>query len=157
MSYHRERFELDEKDRKILRILVTNARTPFSRIARELGLSEASIYVRIRRLEKIGVLRGYTASIDLAKLGYTIRALIMLKLSPDRYREAISQIKVFSNTIDVYEITGEFHIVMKVVARSNEELSQLIDKLGSIPGVLETRTLYVLRTIKEESVSSVLF
>ena len=81
----------------------------------------------------------------------------MLKLSPEKYREAISRIKVFSNTIDVYEITGEFHVVMKVVARSNEELSQLIDKLGSIPGVIETRTLYILRTIKEESVSSVLF
>jgi len=157
MSYHKERFELDEKDRKILRILVSNSRTPFSKIARELGLSEASIYVRIRKLEKMGILKGYTASIDLTKLGYSTRALIMLKLSPEKYREAISRIKVFSNTIDVYEITGEFHVVMKVVARSNEELSQLIDKLGSIPGVIETRTLYILRTIKEESVSSVLF
>lgn len=157
MSYHKERFELDEKDRKILRILVSNSRTPFSKIARELGLSEASIYVRIRKLEKIGVLKGYTASIDLTKLGYSTRALIMLKLSPERYREAISRIKVFPNTIDVYEITGEFHVIIKVVARSNEELSQLIDNLGSIPGVIETRTLYILRTIKEESVSSILF
>ena len=151
MVNHRERYELDEKDRQILKILVNNARTPFSKIARILGLSEASVYVRIRKLEKAGILRGYTANIDLSKLGYNVRALIMLKLKPENYREALDMLKKLPNAVEIYEITGEYHVILKVIARSNEELSEFIDRLGAIPGILETQTQYVLRVIKEES------
>ncbi len=141
---------MDEKDRAILRILQRDARTPFARIARMLGVSEATIYLRVKRLVKAGILRGYHADVDPAKAGLATQAFVFVKVSPRRSREAAERVRVIPGIYEVYNVTGEYQLLAKVLARDREELARIVDRIGGIEGVSDINVVYVLRVVKEE-------
>lgn len=142
--------DLDETDRAILRILLVDARTPYSRIARMLGLSEATVYLRVKRLKEKGVLRGFYADVDAFKVGFNVLAFVMIKADPKYYRQVLEKLREIKNIVELYEVTGEYVGLAKVRTHSHEELVKTIDEIGSIGGVTGTYTMYVLKVLKEE-------
>ena len=142
--------ELDSIDKKILEILQKDGRIPFSRIAREVGLSEATIHLRIKRLKESGVLKGFTAIIDPEKVGKGILAFVLIKTDVREHSKALPKIAEIKGVQEVYDITGEYSALVKVRVGSKEELAQVLDQIASVEGVKDTETLYVLRTVKEE-------
>ncbi len=146
MSY----YILDETDKAILRILLIDARTPYSRIARMLNVSEATVYLRVRRLKEKGILRGFYADVDAFKVGYRVLAFTLIKIDPKKYKEVLEKLREIREIVELYEVTGEYIGLAKIRTRSQEELTEVIDRIGGIDGVLATNTLYVLRMIKEE-------
>ncbi len=143
---------MDEKDRAILRILQKDARTPFARIARILGVSEATIYLRVKRLVKAGILRGYHADVDPAKAGLATQAFVFVKVSPRRSRDAAEKVRAIPGIYEVYNVTGEYQLLAKVLARDREELARIVDRIGGIEGVSDINVVYVLRVVKEERI-----
>jgi Lrp/AsnC family transcriptional regulator for asnA, asnC and gidA len=139
---------IDDVDKLILKMLLRNGRTPYKRIAEDLGLSEATIYLRIRKLSKLGILRGFTANIDLSRLGLTVIAFMMLKVSPKNYEETLKRIANSPRVLEVYEVSGEYQVLAKVIASDNRELAKIVDGLGSIDGLIEVKVLYVIRTLR---------
>jgi Lrp/AsnC family transcriptional regulator for asnA, asnC and gidA len=143
---------IDEIDLKILRMLQENARTPFSKIASSIGVSEATVHLRVQKLRRLGVIKGFRAVIDPAKVGKGLTAIILLKADPLKFKEVLKKVASIDDVYDVYDVTGEYYAVLKIRTSSRESLAKIIDKIGEIEGVTSTQTMVVLRTIKEEDV-----
>lgn len=141
---------LDEVDRKILDALQHNARMPLKRIASMLGVSEGTVHVRLRKLLAGGVIRGFHAVLDEEKIGYRVKAIVALKADPSLYTHILEALKEIEGITEIYDVTGEYYAILKVKARSREDLTRIIDRIGSIRGVQSTSTMIVLRTVKED-------
>ncbi len=142
--------DLDETDKAILRILLIDARTPYSKIARMLGLSEATVYLRVKRLKEKGVLRGFYADVDAFKVGFNVLAFVLIKADPRRYKDVLERLREIRSIVELYEVTGEYMGLAKIRTRSQEELVKVIDEIGGVEGVTGTYTMYVLKVLKEE-------
>ncbi len=142
--------DLDETDKAILRILLIDARTPYSKIARMLGLSEATVYLRVKRLKEKGILRGFYADVDAFKVGFNVLAFVLIKADPRRYKEVLEKLREIRSIVELYEVTGEYMGLAKIRTRSQEELVKVIDEIGGVEGVTGTYTMYVLKVLKEE-------
>ena len=142
---------IDEIDLRILSKLVQDSRIPFSRLARELGVSESTVYLRIKRLRELGILKSFSAIVDLSRLGYEVEAFIKIKVgnqwSPLEVAEALEKI---SGVMEVYEVSGDFPILIKVLARNNNELSNIIDSIMKVKGVTDIDVMYVIRKVAAE-------
>jgi len=142
---------LDEIDKELLRILQDNAKTPYSKISKRLGVSEATVHLRIRKLLKKGVIKRFQAIVDPEKVGKGTVAIIALTADPRKYEEVLEKLKEIPDVYEIYDVTGEYYTILKVRVGSREELTKVLDEIGRIEGVESTRTMFVLRTIKEET------
>ncbi|RIB35163.1 MAG: hypothetical protein BXU00_03120 [Candidatus Nanoclepta minutus] len=140
---------IDEINRKILDILKRNAKTSLKEISRELNLPITTVYYRLKRLEKEGIIEAYTIKINYEKLGYRVRAFILIKYDPSSeisQKDLLKKLKSFENVEEAYIITGEYDILLKIISKNIEELSTFIlDVLRNIKGVKETVTMIILR------------
>ncbi|MCE4610837.1 MAG: Lrp/AsnC family transcriptional regulator [Desulfurococcales archaeon] len=135
--------DLDEKDYIILRMLRRNARTPYSEIARRLGISEVAARKRVLKLIERGVIRRFT--IDYEDPG-EIRAIVLVKTTPGTKVPEVSRRLVAIEGVDwAYEVTGEYDIIVALAARSVGDINKYIDAIRSVPGVASTYTMIVLR------------
>lgn len=141
---------LDETDKRILRLLQEDAKIPYSRLAKILNVSEATIHLRIKKLKQLGVLRGFHADIDPAKIGKGTLAFILIKAQPKLYDHVLSRLSKLKDIYELYDVTGEFYALAKVRVSDREDLARLLDEIGKIDGVESTYTMYVLRVIKEK-------
>jgi len=142
---------LDEIDRKILKMLQEDAKTPYSRISEELGISEATVHLRIKRLIKMGVIKGFQAIIDPVKVGKGVTAIIAINSEPKMYEKVLETLKGFEDIYEIYDVTGDYYAILKVRVGNRDELARILDRIGEINGIKSTKTMYVLRTIKEEN------
>jgi Lrp/AsnC family transcriptional regulator for asnA, asnC and gidA len=145
-----EIIELDQVDRELLKILQDNADLTYSDIGKLLNLSPSTVYMRIKRLKDKGFIRRVVAEVDPNKLGYRLRALVFLDIDIKKYSKVVDQIKDFEQVKTIYDVTGEWALVLEVLVRDHKELSELLDKIGNLDGVHSTSTMVVLRVIKEE-------
>ena len=144
-----EIIHLDNLDKQILEYLKYNSRISFRELATKLGKPVSTIYDRVKRLEKLGVIRGYSTSIDYRKLGYQIKALILVNAVGKELVNVERMIAENPNVQAVYDITGEYDIAVIAAFKTIEELDSFVKNLLSNPGVVHTRTSIVFRTVKE--------
>lgn len=120
---------MDHIDRQIVRILQKNARTPLKVIAEKAYLSSPAVSARIERLEKAGIITGYTARVNEEKLGYYILAFINLEVQPKQKSEFYPFIESCPNVLECNCVTGQFSMLIKVAFKSTVELDQFIGRL----------------------------
>ena len=142
---------IDEIDRKILKIIQNNARTPNSEIARQVGMAPSAILERLRRLEERGVIRGYRTQLDARKLGLGLTAFVFVRTDDFTSEgEAAVQLGEIPEVLEVHHIAGEDCFLIKVRAADTEALGRLLrERIGAIKSVRSTRTTIVLQTAKE--------
>ncbi len=140
---------IDDVDLKILGMLCRNAKTPVRNIAKAVGVSIGTVHNKIKKLEKEGYIRSYTANVDWNKLGYSITAVIELVVSGGKLVEIEKKVSEFSNVVSVYDVTGESDVIILAKFRSHEELSTFTKTLLSIQNVDRTNTHIVLTILKE--------
>lgn len=141
---------LDERDIKIIEILRRDARTPFTEIARQLRVSEATIRKRVEALERKGVIKGYTIVVDPAKMGYNTVALVGINTNPDMFLDVAHKLTEFEEIKFVATSTGDHMIMTEIWTKNGRELSELIsEKIGKIPGITHIRPAIILEKIKE--------
>ena len=141
--------ELDELDIGILRLLQSNARLSYRGIASRLGVSPATVLVRLKKLRRKGVLKGFTIVLDPYKLGYNSLAFILVKTDPRRTKYVAARLLREPFITEIHEVTGDYHLLVKVWAKDNVDLANIIDRIRLVDGVVDTNTLYVLRIVKE--------
>jgi len=142
--------ELDQLDLKILKMLSNDARRSLRDIAKELGLSPATVHNRVRRLIEEGVIKSFSPIIDYSKLGYDLTALILLQAEGSHLVEVENEVAKLENTCAVYDITGEFDIAVIARFKSRDALNKFIKRLLKIPHVKRTSTSMVLNVVKED-------
>jgi len=139
-------FQIDSLDKKIISFLTKNARIPFVEIARQCGISGAAVHQRVKRLERIGVLKGSQSIIDPVKLGYTSCVYMGVFLAKaNLYEQAVNKLEAIPEITECHYTTGTYSIFIKVYARNNSHLKEILtDKLQTIPGIVRTETFISL-------------
>jgi len=138
--------QVDATDRKILSLLVKDARKPFLEIARECGVSGAAIHQRVKRLENAGIITGSRLLVKPEALGLQICAFIQISLSEaNKYAVVIEALNKIPEVVECHFITGRYALLVKMYCLSNEHLMDLvINKLQQIPHIQNTETLMSL-------------
>lgn len=143
--------QIDEVDKEIIRILQEDARVSFRKIAERLNVSEATIFIRVRKLLRKGVIKRFTAVVSPDVLGKKITAFILINVDPKKLQGVAETLSGMEDIYEVYDVTGSYSIITKVRVENQSKLVKIIDEIGMIDGVISTETALVLRSIKEET------
>ncbi|MDH7594643.1 MAG: Lrp/AsnC family transcriptional regulator [Candidatus Bathyarchaeia archaeon] len=141
---------LDETDVEILKTLTVDARLSSRQIAKQCNISIGTVLSRIKKMEKEGIIRGYSALLDQEKLGYELTVVCDITVSKGRLLEVENEIARLPNVCCVYDVTGLVDAIIIAKFKSREELSKFTKRMLSIPHVERTNTHVVLTTIKED-------
>jgi len=143
---------LDDIDRRILELLQRDARIANAAIARDVGLAPSAVFQRIRKLESMGVIRGYHAHLDPNALGQGLLAFITVQTGEGaRAKETAEMLAGIREVLEVHRVVGEDCFFLKVRVRDAAALGALLDEqIQRLPPVAATRTTIVLSTAKDE-------
>lgn len=145
--------KLDQIDRRILRALARDGRLSNNQLAEEVGLSPSPCWQRTRRLENEGFIRGYSAILDQAMLGYAETVIIEVTL--DRHDEATlaefgRAMANIPEVLEVYLTTGEYDYFLKVAVAGTRGYEEFLrNKLYQVPGIRHSRSSFTLRCLKQ--------
>ncbi len=139
---------ISEKDLTIIRILEQDARTPYTKIARELGVTEAAVRKRVRKLERAGIIRGYRAVIDPKKLGYNVVAQIGFDVDPEHYVDVLSRVRAFPEVRRMFSTTGDHMVMIECWFRNSNELVAFVRRLEGLEGVSRVCPAIIVEEIK---------
>ncbi|MFA4646031.1 Lrp/AsnC family transcriptional regulator [Pyrococcus kukulkanii] len=142
--------ELDELDRKILAILLRDSRTSYREIAKELNVAVGTIYNRIKKLEDSGVIQSFTVKINYEAIGYELTTIIGIKAQGKKIREIERIISKDKHVTCVYDVTGEYDIIVVAKFRNREDMNRFVKSVLSIDGVEKTNTHVALEIVKED-------
>ena len=145
------RLGLDEKDLTILRMMQEDGRVSYSEMARKLGISEAAVYTRVKKLVRSGYIKRFQAILNEEKMGYPLTAFIAIRAEPSKYDQVLKKLTRFEEMQEIHDITGDYSCLLKLRAKDKDHLTHILDEIGKIDGVVATETRIVLRTIKETS------
>ncbi len=138
--------KIDSLDKKILGIVMSNARIPSKDVAAECGVSRAAIHQRLQRMIDLGVITGSGYNVSPKSLGY--RTCTYIGVNLDRgamYRDVVPELEKIPEIVECHFTTGPYTMLIKLFARDNEHLMELLnDKIQTIPGVTGTETLISL-------------
>ena len=146
MKSNNGNIKIDGIDKRILKFLMEDARTPILEIARNIGISGAAIHQRLRKLESSGLMSGSKFIINPKMLGYTTMAYIGIFLDKAMSNpKAVRALKEIPEVLECHYTTGNWSILIKVLCRDNEHLMQLLNKnIQQIEGVSRTETFISL-------------
>ncbi|MEN6315922.1 MAG: Lrp/AsnC family transcriptional regulator [Clostridiaceae bacterium] len=135
---------MDEIDKKLIKILTHNARTPLKHLAQEVFLSSPAVSGRIDRLEATEIITGYKAEINYSKLGYNITAFINLVMAPEYKPSFTNYISTISNVVECYNVAGAYSMLLKVYFTTTAELDTFVVALQKFG---KTQTQIVFSTV----------
>ncbi len=142
---------MDAIDYKILHCLKENARQKASAIGDEINLSVSAVLERIRKMEKCGLIEGYTVVLDQKQLGNDMTALMEVSLEHPRYYDSFTNmVRSNENIISCDYLTGDFDFILKILTDTSESLEFIHRQIKSLDGVSATRTHFVLKNVKDE-------
>jgi len=145
--------QTDEITNRILAILEKDARTSYTEIARQLGISETTVRNRVKGLMKEGILKGFTVRTCPEKLGKAITAIVGVDIGGETTLETTNKLADIKEVSDLYVITGEFDLLLRVVCENISRLDEILEEIRSYSFVEGTRTFVVLRKAKESGLS----
>lgn len=142
--------DLDEVDRKILKILQADGRTALSEIARRLDMGSATIHERVNALEEEGFIREYRAVLEPELLGIDHVAFVRVTTEAGQFSTVAERLAEEPDVQEIHEITGDADLLLKVRVAEQSALTDLLSRIGGYDGVTATATDVALRSVKEE-------
>ncbi len=149
--------DLDEKDLELLDELQKNCKMSLKKIARKLGMSITTVYDRMKKLEKEGVIKGYRAIINPDKIDNSFLVFMLIHLEPRviaekglSHRDIVKKISNIPNVLEAHAVAGEWDVLLKIRAKDARQASSLVvDSLLRIEGIRRTHSIDVWETFKE--------
>lgn len=139
---------MDKLDYEILKRLNSNARMSLKQIAADVGITSPAVKTRIEKLEKDGVIRGYSLNLDPRAIGFMVTAFINVAVESEYREEFYAFVQNCQNVIECHGITGNYFALLKVLFKSTMELDNFLNRIQKYG---ETSTNIVLSTYKEAS------
>lgn len=144
MGHH----QLDELDYKILKLVASNARIPFLEVARECNVSGAAIHQRVQKLTNLGILKGSEYIIDSNKIGFETYAYMGFYLkNPGDFSHVVEELRKILEVVECHFTTGQYDMFIKLFARNNQHLLEIIHTKLQPIGLSRTETLISFREI----------
>ena len=146
---------LDGINLRIIDALSKDSSMPFIEIAKQIGISDATVHLRVRRLISEGVIGKFTLSVDNDLLGYDHLAFIGINIRPGLADQIIERLSNLDEVLEIHEMHGRFDLFVKVRAKDLNHMRDIIEnKIGVLPNILETELMTILKTSKEEQIVS---
>lgn len=145
---------IDYLNLKILKCLQKNARQSNAEIGRQVGISSPAVSERIKKMEDLGIIQGYTTLVSPFEIGYQLKAIITMRAFMGKLKPFLEKVKTYDEIVNCYRITGDENFVMEVVLKNQKHLEQFIDQL-IVYG--ETKTQIVLsHVVKQKELKPVI-
>ncbi|SMG25181.1 Lrp/AsnC family transcriptional regulator, regulator for asnA, asnC and gidA [Marivirga sericea] len=146
-----ENYQLDNTDLAILNILMQDARRPYTEVAEEVFVSPGTVHVRMRKMEKLGLIKNSQLQVDLSKLGLDVTAFLGVYLQKSSlYDDVVTALKAIPEIVDCHYTTGAYSMFVKIVCRDTNHLKNILhDYIQPIEGIERTETFISL----EESIN----
>ncbi|ANF52520.1 AsnC family transcriptional regulator [Chryseobacterium glaciei] len=150
-----ENYSVDEKDLSILRLLQKDAKLSIRDISARINLSPTPTHERIKRMEKLEIIKEYTAIVDRKKVNKGMMVVCMIALNAHNKSVAtkfIEQVSKLKEVVEFYNISGEFDFMLKILAPNMDEFHEFfVNQLSEIEGIGQTKSIFVMNSIKESS------
>lgn len=139
-------YQLDEVDVKILQALQADGRAPLTQLSAQFGIPHGTIRDRIRKMENAGVIEGYRAVINPARIGFVINCIVEFTLDHRvDVGQSIEALLSVPEVTEVHILSGEIDALVRICARDIEHLRTILyDKFNNVPGMMRTQTVMVL-------------
>jgi len=134
-------YQIDNIDLKILNVLSNNAKMPYTEVAKKVYVSGGTVHVRMRKLEKMGIVRGTKLDIDYDKLGYNISSYMGIYLEKSfLYKETVKSLKKIPEIVEIHAITGQYTIFIKIICKDTSHFRNFLDTVHKVKGITRTET-----------------
>ncbi|HXE49807.1 MAG TPA: Lrp/AsnC family transcriptional regulator [Ramlibacter sp.] len=137
-------FQLDDKDRRLLGMLREDARTSTAALARALDVARMTVVERLKRLEKAGVIAGYTVRLGEESQRARMKVHALLRVDAKRVDPVVQALRRITQIRAVFAISGIFDFMALIEAETTAEIDSVLDAIGAIPGVEDTQSSIVL-------------
>ena len=141
---------LDELDKKILQHYLLDGRLSFRELGHKIGVSTTTIQSRTQKLEKAGIIKGYSAIFDHEKIGFQLTAITEVSVAKGKLIELEREVAKMPQVLAVYDVTGLTDAIVIAKFKSREDLSKFTKVLLAMPFVERTNSHIVLTTVKED-------
>ena len=146
---------LDNINLKIIDFLSKDSSTPFVEIAKQIGISDATVHIRVRRLLAAGIINKFTISVDNNRLGYDHLAFMGINVEPGFAEELTDELSKVDEVLEIHEMHGRFDLLLKVRAKDLDQMRDIVvNKIRILPHIIETELMTVLKSRKEEQIVS---
>jgi Lrp/AsnC family transcriptional regulator for asnA, asnC and gidA len=146
---------LDNINLKIIDFLSKDSSTPFVEIAKQIGISDATVHIRVRRLLAAGIINKFTISVDNNRLGYDHLAFMGINVEPGFAEEPTDELSKVDEVLEIHEMHGRFDLLLKVRAKDLDQMRDIVvNKIRILPHIIETELMTVLKSRKEEQIVS---
>lgn len=146
-------YSLDMIDYKIIDILAKDSSTTFVDIGKRIGVSDATIHIRVRRLRELGIIGNFTISVNNNRLGYDHLAFMGINVEPGFAEEVGDGLSLFEEILEIHEMHNRFDLLVKIRATDLEDLRDIIvNKIRRLPRLLEAELMTILKTRKEDQI-----
>jgi Lrp/AsnC family transcriptional regulator for asnA, asnC and gidA len=135
---------------QIIALLQGDSRLSFNKLSKKLGVSVGTAYNRVKTLEALGVVKGYTVVLDTSKLGFELTAIILIQAAGKHLLDVEREIANTANVIAVYDIAGEHDAAVVAKFKDRTSLNKYLQSLLTKPYVKRTVTNVALNVVKED-------
>ncbi len=139
-------FPIDALDGRLLLLLCDEPRLGVLECSRRLGVARGTVQARLDRMLARGVLRGFPPQVDLTAMGYGLTAFAVLEIAQGHRGAVTGRLTAIDEVCEVHATTGQGDLLVRMVARSNDDLQRVIDAVVAVPGVVRTSTSIALST-----------
>ncbi|MGB7247586.1 MAG: Lrp/AsnC family transcriptional regulator [Phormidesmis sp.] len=148
---------IDGLDKKVLTALIHEGRVRWATLAEKFGVSPPAIADRVRRLENAGVIEGYCARLNAAKLGLDLSAFVSVTLEHPRHRQGfLDYVQANPRILACHHVIGEGDYLLKICCPSTTELEHILsEEIKALPGIQQTRTTIALSTVKDTAATPI--
>ena len=136
--------DLDPRDRKLLTLLREDARMPTAALARKLGVARTTVVERLKRLERDGIVSGYTVRMHPRANARMLQVHVLLSVDTKKAEAVVTALRSLPQVRAVYAISGSFDCLAFVEGETTDEIDKVLDAIGAIPGVARTQSSLVL-------------
>ncbi len=140
---------LDDKDKLLVELLMENARIPYTELAKRLGMSDVAVINRIRKLERMGIIRKYTVLVDPKKLGYKAVSYTGVDVEPDQLFRVMAALRAKEYVRSLAITSGDHSLMAVIWASDGAELARIHEEIAGMPGVKRVCPAMVLEVVKE--------
>ena len=141
---------VEELEKKIIKALNQNCRKSFREIAKEIGTSAPVVINKVKKLEELGAIKGYIPVLNPEYFGFTLMAVIALRISHGKLIEAQEKIAEDPHVLAIYDVTGEWDSIVIAHFKGREDLNKFIKTILAQKYVDKTVTHIVLNVVKDE-------
>ncbi|MFP5486849.1 MAG: Lrp/AsnC family transcriptional regulator [Acidimicrobiia bacterium] len=144
---------IDDLDARLIGLLRSTPNLPVVEMARRLDVARGTVQARLDRLEREGRIVGYGPDLDAAAAGFGVLAFTTLEIAQGSGAPIVAGLEAIAEVLEVHAVTGPGDLHLRIVARSNEHLHDVLQRVLQLPGITRTETQLVLHTSIQRTVA----